>query len=103
MAGRKVARKSASTKATPAVVHHISALLHTMRCIDQHEQQLCTLMHEISSTGVVSTEVSEELRILLDEMPSRDYTDDLEAIRDAVSQPAPSSATRLTAKHSDPH
>ena len=70
-----------------ALVSSLNALLHTMRCIEQHESQLCTLMHEIRSAGTLSTDVQEELRTLLDQIPHREYTDDLDSVIDAVNAP----------------
>ena len=96
MAAKKDAKKKAHAKRASqvaiqsevsALVSSLNALLHTMRCIEQHEPQLCTLMHEVRSAGTLSPDVQEELRILLDEMPHGEYTHDLNSVIEAANAP----------------
>ena len=64
--------------------HRLNALLHTMRCITQHEDELCTLLHDARRTGRISTALLRELQSVLQELPSREYLDDLHAVQEAV-------------------
>jgi hypothetical protein len=89
-AKRVRAPKKTNTSETPGLVYKINTLLHTMRCIEQHEQELCTLMNEIRSKGTVSAEAEAELRSLIGKMPHRDYVDDLDAVSEAVGATAAS-------------
>ena len=69
----------------PAQVYTaVHSLLHTMRVIQQHEDQLCTLMHEMHRTGKISTRLRAELDQLLHQIPCAEFSDDLCAIRRAL-------------------
>jgi len=61
--------------------HRVDALLHTMRCITQYEDALCELSHELKKSRVLSEETSEELRDLLEKIPSHDFLMDLESLK----------------------
>lgn len=56
-------------------------LLHTMRCITQHEDELCTLLHDARRNRKVSAPLLRELQAVLDQLPAEEYTDDLQSIR----------------------
>jgi hypothetical protein len=75
----RVPKKAAAT-GTPLLFHRIAALLHTMRCIAQYEDQLCILRHEIKNATVISVDLKDEVRELLLKIPSHEYTDDLDAV-----------------------
>jgi hypothetical protein len=86
-------KKSSTGKKTKAerggagsatVIHQIGSLLHTMRSIQLHEQELCTLKHHFERESSLNPEVLEELRELLGSMPTRDYLDDLMALQETV-------------------
>lgn len=84
MTTRKPKTKQASRKSTearPPAFYRINALLHTMRSIEAHEERLCSLMNEIKTADAVSPEVLEELRDVLDSIPSDEYLEDLTALR----------------------
>ena len=81
----KAASKSAATMLPMRVAHRIEALLHTMRVIERHEEQLCVLMTEIKNTGVVSGATQKELRGLLEELPADVYQSDLDAVSRALA------------------
>ena len=66
------------------VAHRIESLLHTMRVIEQHEEQLCVLMTEIKNTGEVSGATRKELHGLLEELPADAYRLDMEAVSMAL-------------------
>lgn len=68
----------------PPVFYRVNALLHTIRTIEEHEDQLCTILHEIQNSGTLSKKTGAELRALLEEIPSREYQGDLEALRAAL-------------------
>ena len=85
----KKAAKQASRKAEPPRVaaqkaepltHRLDALLHTMRCIAQHEDQLCTLLHDARKTGRVTAALRRDLGAILAELPAEEYTEDLHAV-----------------------
>lgn len=87
----RMATKKARAPRTKAVVpqsslvsHKISALLHTMHCIAQHEDELCSLLHATKRANLVDAGLSDELLALLEAMPSREYRDDLEELREAL-------------------
>ena len=58
----------------------LHTLLHTMRCIAQHEDALCELSHEVKQTGRLSEETKLALDDLLKKLPSQDYVYDLNAV-----------------------
>jgi DNA repair ATPase RecN len=80
------AAKKVATKRQSAVPSHINALLHTMRSMAQYEDRLCSLMHEITSAKQLSEEARSELTEMLEEMPYRDYLDDLHALREELER-----------------
>jgi hypothetical protein len=77
----------------PSLYHRIDTLLHTMRCIAQYEDALCGLSHEVKRAGAFSPEISDEVREILDKIPSHDYVMDLDAVRAALSGSKPSKKT----------
>jgi hypothetical protein len=78
--------RPASVK-SPSAYHRLDALLHTMRCIAQYEDALCELSHEVKWTGDLSPEISDELREILETIPSHDYVLDLDAVRVILIEP----------------
>ena len=77
-------REAAKSGAGDEVVYRIHTLLHTMRAISRHEDNLCALMNEVKTSGVVTEALDTELRDLLEEMPAHEYADDIEAVRQAL-------------------
>lgn len=75
------AKKSASR---PPLHDRLNALLHTMRCIELHEPQLCALLQELKTTNKVTPRLTADLRTLLDKLPAHAYTDDLAAVEQAL-------------------
>ena len=90
--------KQAEAEKIAAVVYRINTLLHTMRAIERHEEQLCGIMTEIRLNGSMTAGLDEELRDLLEQMPAHEYLEDMDAVRqelgpeilkvDEVSAPA---------------
>ena len=78
-------KSKAKTEQIAAVVYRIHTLLHTVRAIERHEEQLCGIMTEIRMTGVVTAKLDEELRDLLEQMPAHEYKDDIDAVRESLS------------------
>jgi|GEM_PF-4254647 len=84
------------TKKTPSILtgqespyHRVDALLHTMRRITQYEDALCELSHELKSSRFLSDETSEELRDLLDKIPSHDFMMDIESLKATLPASVP--------------
>ena len=73
--------ESAASAQHPQIFYRLHALLGTIRSIERHEDQLCTLLHEVESTGKVEPAVSRELTELLDGMPSSEYLEEMNAVR----------------------
>jgi hypothetical protein len=92
-------RRTASVK-SPSAYHRLDALLHTIRCIAQYEDALCGLSHELKRTGDLSPEISDELREILEKIPSHDYVLDLDAVRVILIEPQTpmKSGSRTSAK-----
>ena len=83
-----MATKKALVRASNQIdelVYRINTLLHTMRAIARHEDQLCTLMTEIRTSGLVNETLDQDLRDLLEQMPAHEYLDDVEAVRETLS------------------
>lgn len=76
----------------------MAALLHTMRCITQYEDALCELAHELKKSRALSEETSEELRDLLEKIPSHDFLMELESLKAALPVSVPSSKPEKSAK-----
>ncbi len=64
--------------------HRIHILLHTVRCIAQYEDQICTLLHASRNSPQLTAAVRRDLEKLLDRMPAHDYMHDLEAVRELL-------------------
>ncbi len=75
----------------PEIYYSLHTLLETIRVIKIYEDPLCTLLHDIRTTGGASSEVERELQSLLDEMPSAAYTLELDDLRGKLAQ-APTAA-----------
>lgn len=91
--GPRAKRTQETRRATgnkqPEVFYRINSLLRIMRVIEQHEEQLCTIMNDIKISGAVSAAVANELHNILDEIPSSEYQEDLNAVREALGSTLP--------------
>ena len=65
----------------PALFYRLNTLLHLVRNIAHYEEQLCTILHEIKTTGAPNAALSQELAEVLDDMPSTDYAQELQTVR----------------------
>jgi hypothetical protein len=92
-------RQTQRAEVRPASAYHrLDALLHTIRCIAQYEDTLCELAHEAKRIGELSPEMTEDLREVLEKIPSHDYMLDLVALEAAIVErrPAKKSGTKKT-------
>jgi hypothetical protein len=71
---------------TDLLIPSLHSLLHSIRCIAQHEDALCELLHELHHTTIAQAKFIAELRDLLEDIPAHDYVDDLDAVRDILGQ-----------------
>ena len=94
----KAAAEVDGTRPHLQVAHRIEVLLHTMRVIERHEEQLCVVMTEIRNEGAVSAATRKELKALLEELPSDAYQTDLDAVGAALAAAA-SSKQESTDRH----
>ena len=78
----------------PPVFYRVNSLLHTVRHIARYEDQVCTLLHEIQTSGQLNPTTHEELTVLLGEIPSSEYLDELRALEQALHSPAVEDAVR---------
>ncbi|MFC6646619.1 hypothetical protein ACFQBQ_13695 [Granulicella cerasi] len=53
---------------TPAY-YHLHALLMTIRELAQHEDEICTLLEEMKTSGAISAEAKRDLRVVLEGLP----------------------------------
>jgi len=89
--------KAVTVLEAPRLEHRLQTLLHTVRCIAQHEDELCTLFHAAQFEGAVGDDLAAELHALLDRMPAQEYVHDLEAVREAVPARVVRNSTRMQA------
>ncbi len=69
-----------------------------MRCIAQYEDALCELSHQLKGASVLSAEADEELREILEKIPSHDYLVDLDSVRAILPVPAARSSSEKASK-----
>jgi hypothetical protein len=83
-------------------LHLASSLLHSVRRVMQHEDELCTFVHEIKQAGEISPAVAEDLRHLLDSLPGQGYLDDLIALRHLTDSKSPEPSPQKTIRKANP-
>ena len=71
-----------------------------MRCIAQYEDALCELSRELRNAGALSPAATEELREILEKIPSHDYLVDLDSARAILAEQrlSKSSSSKQSAK-----
>ena len=84
MTTKKTSKKQLEKSNNSVLSRRLGAFLHTMRSIQRHEQELCTLMHHFERDTTANPEAIEELRNIVNSMPGRDYLDDLSALQDSL-------------------
>ena len=60
---------TARTELPPAYCH-LHALLETIRSLQSHEDDLCTILAEIRRRGTISPRLERQVETLLDELPA---------------------------------
>jgi hypothetical protein len=68
----------------PAVYYPLHSLLHTLRALDSHGDQICTLLTDIQRSGKVSASLRKELAGLLHDLPSAALLSELKAVFSAL-------------------
>ncbi len=68
----------------PPAYHHLYALLHTLRHLASHQDDICSLLAEIQRTGKLSAPVRRELTTLLHDLPTRSLDAELHAVLSAL-------------------
>ncbi|MGI4758863.1 MAG: hypothetical protein ACRYGF_18690 [Janthinobacterium lividum] len=82
---KKIAKRQQLAPAmVTSLTHGLESLLHTMRSIAQHEDELCTLLHDARRTGKISAPLLRELKVVLDALPAEEYTSELQAIKEVT-------------------
>ncbi len=88
-------KKTTSKKAKPVTAavsqplyHRLDALVHTIRCIAQYEDALCELSHEVKNVDTPSAKMNDEVRRILEKLPSHDYMLDVDSIKDILGDTA---------------
>lgn len=75
-----MAKKRKPAPSTTALTDRLDTLLHTIRCIAQHEDELCGLLHEARSSGKLSPDSAADLQHILDALPAEEYAWQLHAL-----------------------
>lgn len=75
-----MAKKRNPPESAAVLTDRLETLLHTVRCIAQHEDELCTLLHEARSAGKLSPQAASDLRAILEALPAEEYTWQLHAV-----------------------
>ena len=91
MAGNKKACEDDAvtpSRAMPEVYYPLHSLLHTLRQLEQHEDQLCTLLTELQRTGKVTARVRSELSAFLTSFPAASLEQEVRAIFYALDEAA---------------
>jgi hypothetical protein len=68
----------------PQVYYPLHSLLHTLRALESHGDQICTLLTEIQRTGKVSASVRRELENVLHALPAQVLDSELRAVWSAM-------------------
>ena len=80
----EAASRMRAASPTPTVFYRLNAFLHTLRVIAGYEDQLCTLLHASRPGTAPDATTHRELLSLLEEMPAVHYSQELEALREAL-------------------
>ena len=68
----------------PPVYQHLYSLLHTLRSLESHQDQICTLLADIQRTGKTGPGVQRELKALLHDLPSGGLDAEVRAVWSAL-------------------
>ena len=75
---------AAAKNGVPPVYHHLYALLHTLRALGSHQDQICTLLAEMQRTGKAGAGVRRDLKALLSDLPMESLETELHAVWSAL-------------------
>ncbi|HVG27534.1 MAG TPA: hypothetical protein VM865_08015 [Acidobacteriaceae bacterium] len=70
----------------PPAYYHLHALLHTLRTLQCHEDELCTLLADVQRTGKVSARTRREILELLHGLPSASLDAEIGAAFSSLDQ-----------------
>ena len=70
----------------PPSYHHLYALLHTLRHLASHQDEICTLLADIQRTGKLNARTRRELTDLLHNLPTRSLDAEVEAVLSAIDR-----------------
>lgn len=88
--------KVAAVGSSSLLFHRVSTLLHTMRCIAKHEDELCVLMQALKGIGAIRLDIRQDLGKLLEKIPAHEYAVELDAVLEELDESAhPSVAVPL--------
>ena len=68
----------------PQVYYPLHSLLHTLRALETHQDQICTLLADIQRSGKVNAGLRKELTALLNQLPSVSLDAELHAVWSAL-------------------
>lgn len=87
MAKMKKTRKAQAVSREPPyppIFYSLHALLEAVQSIASHEDELCTLLHEVKTSRALDPAATKELQDLLARMSAASYGHDLEDVRRAL-------------------
>lgn len=91
-----------STKRHPELFYSLHSLLETLRRLQICEEKLCSLFHEVQTSGRVSPALSRDLLSLLEEMPTVQYRQDVAAIEKTLATSGPAARRAQDTKRAVP-
>jgi hypothetical protein len=80
----KTAPRKSSSIQPAALADRLDTLLHTVRCIAQREDELCTLLHAARKSNRITQPLARELRSILAELPAEEYAWELRALEEEL-------------------
>ena len=84
----KTAPRNPAPKQPVALADRLDTLLHTVRCIAQHEDELCTLLHAARKSNRITQPLARELRSILADLPAEEYAWELRAVEEELDAAA---------------
>ena len=77
-----------AAKGLPEVYYPLHSLLHTLRSLERHQDQICTLLTAIQRTGTANAGLRRELTALLHELPAAAFDHELQDVWSALEKAA---------------
>ncbi len=72
----------------PELYYPLHSLLHTLRELEAHEDQICTLLTELQRSGKLTAGLRRDLSALLTSFPAASLEQEVQAISSALSEAA---------------